>query len=201
MRIQRVGIGGQAVYAAPGGLDEQGVVSGNVLMDIAERKLRIRAFQPKCILRERHLQNDVVHLVGTGEVGQQPFVGGADYRIGGRDAQLVQHGTGVVGKSLAVAESGAADVGGGNGLQSSDTQLDADVAGGLCQIIVDGFHFFAVGCAVCCQFVQLAFERFGEQVAVFEKAVLPLSVLLPCAHVALLLVETESGRGEIYARE
>ena len=170
-------------------------------MDIAERKLRIGAFQPKCVLRERHLQNDVVHLVGTGEVGQQTFVGGADHCIGGRNAQLVQHGTGVVGQSLAIAESGAADVGGGDGLQSADSQLDADVTGGLRQIVVDCFYFLTVGAAVCRQFVQFAFERFGELVATVEEVVLPFPVFLPRAHVALCLVEAEGGGGEVDARK
>ena len=75
--------------------------------------------------------------------------------------------------------------------------MDAHVTGGFGQIIVDCFHLVPVGSAVGCQFVQFGAERFGEQVAPVEQSVLPLSVLLPTAHIALRLVILEGGRRKI----
>lgn len=91
------------------------------LMDVAERKLRIGAFQPERVLRERNLQDDVVHLVGARKVGEKPFVRGADDGVGRGDAQFFQHGTSVIGQAFAVTEPCAADIGGGDRLQTADT--------------------------------------------------------------------------------
>ena len=109
------------MYAAIGGFDKQCVMSGNALVDIAEGKRWIGTFQPQSVLGERYLQNDVIHLVGAGEIRQQAFVGSAYHRISRRYAYFFQHGTGVIGKSFTIAKSGAADIGCCDRLQSSDT--------------------------------------------------------------------------------
>ena len=109
------------VCCPPAGSISNAVMSGNALVDIAEGKRWIGTFQPQSVLGERYLQNDVIHLVGAGEIRQQAFVGSAYHRISRRYAYFFQHGTGVIGKSFTIAKSGAADIGCCDRLQSSDT--------------------------------------------------------------------------------
>ena len=48
--------------------DLYGIMSGNVVMHIAQGQLRIGTLQPQRVIFERNLQDDVVHLPNTGKV-------------------------------------------------------------------------------------------------------------------------------------
>ena len=87
-QIGTVRVDGQSHKTTSTLTDLNGVVSGNVLMHIAHRQLRIGTFQPKRVIRQRNLQDDVVHLAHTGEVRQQTLVDSADGGIVGGDAHL-----------------------------------------------------------------------------------------------------------------
>ena len=175
-------------------MEGDGVLAGNRIVYIPERNLGIGALQPEGVALERDAQNDVVGLGGRGEVAEHARPLGVNHRVVGGDAALRKHGLQVVAQRLAVAELRAEDLLGRHGLQPSDAELDAYVAGRFTQIVVERPDLFARCAERVGASVHLGPQLLGQQVAPFEQAALPAAVALPVLHAALRLLVFEPVR-------
>ena len=154
----------------------------HVLMPIPQRDGRIGALQPEGILllRKRDAKHHVVHLSNPGIAGQETVPIHVHEGVFGGDAHGAQHGLHVVGKSLAVPEAGLLHLAGRVGLVTTDTELDAHIAGLIPEIVIQDPDLPEVGTGRGRHVLQSADEISRKVFRPFLEPVAPGSHVFPC---------------------